>query len=99
MLKKLQLFNISHTTPFFSLFNPIFPRFSSCFFGIGIANNEVVDIILTKSDPMNAQNIQKVGLWTALAGAVAALVVIATTTKRKITISALEKKYDDIFGV
>ena len=47
---------------------------------------------------MNALDIQKVGMWTALASAVAALVVLITT-HHKITVQADEGKYDDIFGV
>jgi hypothetical protein len=48
---------------------------------------------------MNAVDIQKVGLWTALAGAVAAIVVLVTSQKNKITVQSLESKYDDIFGI
>lgn len=48
---------------------------------------------------MNAVDIQKVGLWTALAGVVAAIVVLVSTHKPKITVQALERKYDDIFGI
>ena len=47
---------------------------------------------------MNASDLQKVGLWTALAGAVAALVVLVTTTKPK-TVPTVENKYDDVFGI
>jgi len=48
---------------------------------------------------MNAIDIQKVGLWTALAGALAALVVLAAKAKPKIPVKTLERKYDDIFGI
>lgn len=48
---------------------------------------------------MNAAEIQKFGLWTALAGAVAAIVVLAATTLPKLTDQAMEERYDDIFGV
>jgi hypothetical protein len=55
---------------------------------------------------MNAVDIQKVGLWTALAGAVAAIVVLVAKPSRKLTAQSIkrqyydiERKYDDIFGV
>ncbi len=48
---------------------------------------------------MNALELQKVGLWTALAGAVAALVVLAAAAVPKFTEQAVDEKYDDIFGV
>jgi hypothetical protein len=38
-------------------------------------------------------------MWTALAGAVAALFVLVSSTKRKFTVNARSKKYDDIFGI
>jgi hypothetical protein len=48
---------------------------------------------------MNALEIQKVGLWTALAGAIAALVVLVSTKKPTMTVHTVDTKYDDIFGV
>ena len=48
---------------------------------------------------MNAVDLQKVGLWTAIAGAVAAIVVFVTSQQHKITVESLENKYDDIFGI
>jgi hypothetical protein len=48
---------------------------------------------------MNAQHLHRVGMWTALAGAVAALLVLASSTKRKLMLHARDKKYDDIFGI
>lgn len=48
---------------------------------------------------MNAQNIQKVGIWTALAGAIAALFVIANSSRRSSAFKLRSKKYDDIFGI
>jgi hypothetical protein len=56
---------------------------------------------------MNAMDIQKVGLWTAIAGAVAAFVVLVAKPKQRLTTAQvikrqyndIERKYDDIFGV
>ncbi len=48
---------------------------------------------------MTALELQKVGLWTVLAGAVAALVVLAATSVEKFTEPEVDDKYDDIFGV
>ncbi|MGE5314484.1 MAG: hypothetical protein ACM3Q4_07305 [Acidobacteriota bacterium] len=45
---------------------------------------------------MTLHTMQKVGLWTALAGAVAALVVLSNSAKRK---TAFYHRYDDIFGI
>lgn len=48
---------------------------------------------------MNAIKLHKVGIWTALAGALAALFVLASSSKRRLIIHARDSKYDDILGI